>query len=169
MFRLAEWEQRELSHLSIAVNISPKQFEKSNLLNQLKDLITATQVNSNLLEFELTENSVMKNCKSALKILSTISDLGIKLSIDDFGTGYCSFRYLKEFPIDIIKIDRSFITSIEKSKNDAIILMAHNLGLTVVAEGVENEQQQAFLKSNNCDIAQGYLYSRWRNLTKICA
>jgi EAL domain-containing protein (putative c-di-GMP-specific phosphodiesterase class I) len=122
-------------------------------------------VHANLLEVEITESSLMDNAEEALKTLGQLKALGASLAIDDFGTGYSSLAYLKRFPFDTLKIDRSFVRDIPADADDAtiartIIALGHSLGLSIVAEGVETEEQLKFLIANNCDYAQGYLFSR---------
>jgi EAL domain-containing protein (putative c-di-GMP-specific phosphodiesterase class I) len=118
-----------------------------------------------LLEVELTESTAMQNAEEAIVVMGKLKALGVRIAIDDFGTGHSSLSYLKRLPIDVLKIDRSFITGLPSNENDAsitkaIITMAHSLGLKVVAEGVETEQQLRFLAENGCDQAQGFLFSR---------
>ena len=117
------------------------------------------------LELELTEGLVMDNTMAATKVLDALHEMGIRLSIDDFGTGYSSLGYLKRFPVDFLKIDRSFITDLPRDKDDAaivraIIALSRNLGIATIAEGVETERQADFLACEGCDVIQGYLYSR---------
>ena len=117
------------------------------------------------LEIELTESTAMQNAEEAIVVLGRLKALGVRIAIDDFGTGHSSLSYLKRLPIDVLKIDRSFVTGLPFSENDAsitkaIITMAHSLGMKVVAEGVENRQQLTFLAENGCDEVQGYLFSR---------
>ena len=118
-----------------------------------------------MLEIEVTETAAMSNAEYAIQQLVGIRDIGVTLAIDDFGTGYSSLAYLKSFPIQTLKLDRSYVSGIETDPNDtaictATIALAHNLGLTVVAEGVETELQRDFLVKHGCDILQGYLLSR---------
>ena len=121
--------------------------------------------NPALLELEITESLLMKDVESAIATMHELKAIGVRLSIDDFGTGYSSLNYLKRFPIDQLKIDKSFLREIETSRDDlaitlAMIAMAHGMGLTVIAEGVENEVQLAFLRANDCDEIQGYHIGR---------
>jgi EAL domain-containing protein (putative c-di-GMP-specific phosphodiesterase class I) len=118
-----------------------------------------------MIELELTESAVMEDSELAIKVMERLKLIGCRMSIDDFGTGYSSLSYLKKFPIDAVKIDRSFISDIPADQNDveissAIIAMGHKLGLEVVAEGVETQEQMEFLIAQNCNIAQGYLISK---------
>ncbi|SMF21175.1 PAS domain S-box-containing protein/diguanylate cyclase (GGDEF) domain-containing protein [Alteromonadaceae bacterium Bs31] len=150
---------------SIAVNLSAKQFFATQLVSFFSNMFSHYNINPEMIEFELTESMVMDDVNDAIGIMRAIRTLGCKLSIDDFGTGYSSLSYLKQFPINTLKIDRSFIKDIPEDKNDVeiaytIIAMAHNLGLSVVAEGVETKEQWQLLKEQNCDHIQGYYFSK---------
>ena len=160
-----EWQDAGLPPISISVNISGKQFQEDNFLKKISNIIEDSSLNPKWLELEITENVLMHHAQITAEILHEIKEMGVRLSMDDFGTGYSSFNYLKSFPLDIIKIDKSFIDEIPQNPNDAaivnaIISMAHNLNLHVVAEGVELKQQQIFLRDHGCDEIQGYYYSR---------
>jgi EAL domain-containing protein (putative c-di-GMP-specific phosphodiesterase class I) len=160
-----EWQDSGFGDLSISVNLSPKQFQKQNLVEMIVSVLEETGLPANSLELELTEGMVMRNPEEAVIILHKLKKLGIKVSIDDFGTGFSSLSYLKLFPIDTLKIDRSFITTIERDEADAkiaiaIITLAHSLNINVVAEGVENVEQYDFLMKSKCDFAQGHYISR---------
>lgn len=149
---------------NIAINLSARQFKDASLLPTLKKIIASTQVSAKSLHLELTESMLMGNVEAAIAQLHELKGLGVSISIDDFGTGYSSLSYLKRFPVDILKIDRSFIKDIPDDNNDmaitaAIIAMAQKLKLDVVAEGVETVEQVEFLKNNNCFIVQGYYFS----------
>ncbi len=152
------------SDLTLSVNISAVQLLQSNLLDTIKSLLDRYSFDPNLLHLELTESLFMDNLELSSKLLREFRALGIKISIDDFGTGYSSLSYISKLPIDILKIDKSFITSIKQNdKNpivDAIISMAHSLDLQVIAEGVEVKEQNEYLKSKKCDFIQGYYYSK---------
>lgn len=159
-----EWRERGYRPVRIAVNISPKQFRQEDFARKIDDALKKYGVNPSLLEVEITESS-MTNVNETYSILSDLKQLGVHVSVDDFGTGYSSLSYLKEYPIDTIKIDQSFISDIAKDeKNEAIIKaiisMSHNLGLEVVAEGIEEQFQVAFLKRYHCQKGQGYLYNK---------
>ncbi|MEK5230908.1 EAL domain-containing protein [Lysinibacillus sp. FSL K6-0232] len=159
-----EWQMKGYRPVRIAVNISPKQFKKENFARKIKATLQKYNVAPELLEVEITESS-MTNVHETFSILTELKQLGVYVSVDDFGTGYSSLSYLKRYPIDIIKIDQSFIADIAKDdKNEAIIKaiisMSHNLGLEVVAEGIEELTQVDFLKRHHCQKGQGYLYNK---------
>ena len=149
----------------IAVNLSAQQFKDKQLLSKIENALSQSQLPPSLLELEITESTIMQNSDRTISTLQAIHNLGVSLSIDDFGTGYSSLSYLKRFPIDTLKIDRSFVKDIEHDPNDAaivtaIIALAHSLHLNVVAEGVEEVVQVAFLRKLNCEMIQGFLYSK---------
>jgi EAL domain-containing protein (putative c-di-GMP-specific phosphodiesterase class I) len=152
------------SDLVIAVNLSPRQFTDPNLLASIKSEIRRFDVPPNWLELEITEGVLMSGYSNVDQMLQGIHDIGVKISLDDFGTGYASLSYLRSYPFDALKIDRSFIADIQahdgKELVNAAIGMAHALDLKVVAEGVETEEQLAILKELGCDHAQGYLFSK---------
>lgn len=159
------WHDEGLFPLHLSVNLSARQFQQENLSKKIAEIIQETGFDPHYLELELTESSIMKNSESALKTFGELKAMGIKLSIDDFGTGYSSLDYLKRLPIDVLKIDQSFIRDVTSNPNDAalvmaIITMAHNLRLKVVAEGVETEEQLKFLHLLRCDEWQGYFCSK---------
>ncbi len=158
------WEQSGFFPFQIAVNLSRRQFMQRNLQEQIIKIIQEVDLKPNNLELEVTESLVMQNEKAAISMMKSWQKFGIKISIDDFGTGYSSLSYLREFPFDVIKIDRSFIRNITTdSKTEAItiaiIQMAHSLNLKVVAEGVETKTELDFLRKHKCDEIQGYLFS----------
>jgi diguanylate cyclase (GGDEF)-like protein/PAS domain S-box-containing protein len=159
------WERDGLGHLRVAVNLSPRQFQQGDLLKSVARVLAQTGCNPKSLEFEITEGVVMRNPESAVTLLQQLKDMGIHISIDDFGTGYSSLAYLKRFPIDSLKIDRSFVMDVPEDSDDvainvAVIAMAHSLGLKVVAEGVETQEQLDFLRKEGCDEMQGYFFSK---------
>ncbi len=163
--QLAAWRAAGREPVSIAINISARQFAARNLGEIVRRVLDEHQADPRYIEFELTESLLMVNTEEAVRTLEYLKALGLKLSIDDFGTGYSSLSYLKRFPIDALKIDRSFIDEITTDVGDAtitraVIGMAHNLGLKVVAEGVETEEQLSFLTANGCDEAQGFYFAR---------
>lgn len=150
--------------LKVAVNLSAYQFQQENLFEIILQVLKDTALDPNLLDLELTESAVMGSAAEAIETLSKIKSIGISLSIDDFGTGYSSLSYLKHFPIDVLKIDRSFIQYLSTNKKDAaivktIIALGHSLNFKVIAEGVEKKEQLEFLRKNNCDSIQGYYIS----------
>jgi diguanylate cyclase (GGDEF)-like protein len=159
------WQRRGLRPVSMAVNLSPRQFADANLLQDIDEALAASGMSPVLLQLEVTESMVMRNVSRAVKLLDAIQSRGIRLAIDDFGTGYSSMSLMKQFPIDTIKIDRSFVRDLPDDSEDkaiaqAIISMGKALGMTVIAEGVETAAQEAFLRDHACDEMQGYLFSR---------
>ena len=159
------WQRGGLRPVSMAVNLSPRQFADEHLLQDVDEALASSGMSPTLLQLEVTESMVMRNVPRAIKVLNAIQSRGIRLAIDDFGTGYSSMSLMKQFPIDTIKIDRSFVRDLPKDSEDqaiaqAIISMGKALGMTVVAEGVETVEQQAFLRSHACDEMQGFLFSR---------
>jgi diguanylate cyclase (GGDEF)-like protein len=159
------WQDQGLPTLRVAVNISALQFRRLNLVETVRLALADAGVDPKYLEIELTETAVMSDPEESVAILERLSRMGVIVSVDDFGTGYSSMSYLRRFPIDKLKIDRSFITNVMTSADDAsivqaIISLAHGLRLKVVAEGVENADQAAFLQKLGCDQYQGYYFSR---------
>jgi diguanylate cyclase (GGDEF)-like protein len=159
------WQRRGLLPVSMAVNLSPRQFVDEHLLQDVDEALAASGMSPVLLQLEVTESMMMRNVGRALKVLDAIQSRGIRLAIDDFGTGYSSMSLMKHFPIDTIKIDRSFVRDLPQDSEDqaiaqAIISMGRALGMTVVAEGVENAEQEAFLRTHGCDEMQGFLISK---------
>lgn len=151
--------------LHVAINLSPKQFSDPDLVASISQILTEERLPPSLLELELTEGLLLEATEDTRQLLGQLKGLGLSLAMDDFGTGYSSLSYLKKFPIDIIKIDRSFINDIPTSQDDmeitsAVIAMAHNLKLKVVAEGIETAEQLNFLRRHRCDVGQGYLFDR---------
>jgi diguanylate cyclase (GGDEF)-like protein/PAS domain S-box-containing protein len=164
--QMQQWLRRYgMEHpLFISVNLSGKQFAQPDLLGQIKKVITETRINPRALKLEITESMVMEDIEAATAMLHQLRDLGIQLSIDDFGTGYSSLSYLHRFPIDTLKIDRSFVIKmIENNENieivRTIIMLAQNLGMDVIAEGVETKEQLALLRKLKCENGQGYYFS----------
>jgi diguanylate cyclase (GGDEF)-like protein len=159
------WQRNGSQPVSMAVNLSPRQFVDENLLQDIDDALASSGMAPSLLQLEVTESMVMQNVPRAVKLLDAIRSRGIRLAIDDFGTGYSSMSLMKQFPIDTIKIDRSFVRDLPKDSEDqaiaqAIISMGKALGMTVVAEGVETTEQQTFLRDHACDEMQGFLFSK---------
>lgn len=165
--QLKEWQNSiaDATNLKINVNLSAKQFVRNDLVASVKKVIHQTQLDAKCLTLEITESAIMEGADSAVGNLQRLKDIGVKLAIDDFGTGYSSLAALQKFPIDDLKIDRSFIFDIEKRNDNkeivkTIITLAKNLGLKVVAEGVENLDQLSVLEEMACDNVQGYYFSR---------
>ncbi len=171
---LGEWmlkaacQQAKLWHarghrLVVSVNLSAVQFERSDLIDRIARILSETQIDPSYLELELTESAVVRNPETAIAVLTQLKSLGLKLALDDFGTGYSSLSYLPQFPIDTLKIDRSFINQLHRNaKNSAIVVaiieLAHQLGAKAIAEGIETETQKEFLRQQGCDLVQGYYF-----------
>ena len=160
----AQWLREGLPPVQICVNLSMRQLEDSRLIDDIQSALVQSGLPPHLLELELTESMIMHNTERAVRILGNIKLLGVRLAIDDFGTGYSSLAQLKRFPIDTLKVDRSFIREIARDAEDraiteAIIAMGKTLSLTIVAEGVETAEQKAFLRDRACDEMQGYYFS----------
>lgn len=154
-----------VTKLRLAVNLSPRQFTHPDLVGQILGVLNETGFDPNFLELELTESALMSEGGDAAALLKQLKTMGVRLAIDDFGTGYSSLSYLRHFPLDTLKIDRSFVRSIPEHREDmaiatAIIELAHILGFIVLAEGVETEAQLAFLRQQGCDLYQGYIFSK---------
>ena len=159
------WHDLGFDWLTISVNLSAKQFQDERLIQLVQDVLNDTRLAPEFLCLEITENTVMKDVDTAIKIMAAIECLGVHLSIDDFGTGYSSLSYLKSFPLDEIKIDKSFVRDIPRDQDDieiakAILSLARSLKLKVLAEGVETPTQLEFMRVNSCDEIQGFLFSR---------
>lgn len=162
--QLVRWHKQGYNQLSVAVNISGRQFRQTHLSEVIEKILIETGLPAKFLELELTESLLVDNVKHAVETMYELKDMGVKLVIDDFGTGYSSLSYLKQFPVDKLKIDRSFISESINRENDAaitkaIINLGHSLNLEVLAEGVETELQRDFIINNGCDYAQGYYFS----------
>ncbi|MEH2361698.1 EAL domain-containing response regulator [Nostoc sp.] len=159
------WRDAGIYSFIVAVNLSVLEFNQPDLIDKIVNLIAINDLEPDYLEIELTESMIMQDVNSAIATMSKLQSLGVKIAIDDFGTGYSSLTYLKNFPINTLKIDRYFIHNVandpQKSAiTKALIQMAHNLNLDVVAEGVETETELAFLRQCNCNSMQGFLFSR---------
>lgn len=161
------WQRPDRPPVSVAVNLSNRQAKLglNRFIHCAMELLRETGLSPHLLKFEITESFIIEESEKMLSWLHSIRDMGIRLSIDDFGTGYSSLSYLRRFPVDIVKIDRSFVSEVSVNADDAalvkaIISMAHGLRMKVVAEGVENVQQLAFLQSEHCDMVQGFYFSQ---------
>jgi diguanylate cyclase (GGDEF)-like protein len=161
----AQWDREGYPPIPISVNVSQQQLAQNRLVDTLAQLQATCRLCSNRIVLELTESLLMDDAEASIRMLGTLREMGLALSLDDFGTGYSSLAYLKRFPLDELKIDRSFIRGVPQSPADAaivqtIIVLARSLGLKVVAEGVENEAQLRFLGQLGCDEYQGFLFSK---------
>jgi len=159
-----QWQVNGMPPVRVAINMSAQQFRQKNLVSIVSSALESANLEPTYLEIELTESAVMHNAAASAAILEQLSRLGVHISIDDFGTGYSSLNYLKRFPLDKLKIDRTFIKDVVANPEDAaivhaIISLAHSLRLKVIAEGVETEQQLEFLRSLGCDQYQGFFCS----------
>jgi len=162
--QVAQWRRTLAPHLIVAVNLSPRQFN-DKLLERIERCLAQSGLEPAALELEITERLLMSDSDTVLPILSALSAMGVRISVDDFGTGYSSLSYLKRFPLHNLKIDRSFVAGLPDHRDSiaitqAVVAMAHSLGMNVTAEGVETAEQAAFLRAIDCDKQQGYLYSR---------
>ena len=165
MKQVVQWYTLGLNPGILAINLSVKQLRQPNFISFLKDLVSELNFQTQWLELEITETQIMENAEEANIILNQISELGIQLAIDDFGTGYSSLSYLKRFPLDKLKIDKSFVDGLPNNNDDiniakSIIALAQNMKLNVIAEGVETKEQKDFLIQNGCVNIQGYFYGK---------
>lgn len=159
------WQDKGLAPMRLSVNFSARQFQQPSFIASVAEILKETNLDPRWLELELTESSIMKEPEQAIEKLHELKLMGIKVAIDDFGTGYSSLNYLKRFPIDTLKIDRTFVSDVCKDPHDtaivrAIIDLGHALDLTVIAEGVETQEQLHYLSSLGCDVVQGFLFSK---------
>jgi diguanylate cyclase (GGDEF)-like protein/PAS domain S-box-containing protein len=159
------WQDKGLTPLRLSVNFSARQFQQPTFITDVSHILKETNLDPRWLELELTESSIMKDPEEAIEKLHELKLMGISVAIDDFGTGYSSLNYLKRFPIDTLKIDKSFVSDVCKDPHDtaivrAIINLGHALDLTVVAEGVETKEQLQYLSALECDVVQGFLFSK---------
>ena len=163
--QMKSWHNAGHNELNIAVNLSARQFQQRDLTATIERILQETGLPASALDIEITESTAMHNAELSLSIMTRLKQMGVRISIDDFGTGYSSLSYLKRFPIDTVKIDQNFVRDLAQGTNDgaiisAVISMARALKLRVVAEGVETEEQLAFLRRQHCETIQGFLYSR---------
>ncbi len=163
--QLKTWHQAKVRVPKVSVNISARQFSDGQLGTRIATILKETGLPPACLELELTESILMREVSEAMQILAGLKNLGLSIAVDDFGTGYSSLNYLKQFPIDVLKIDRTFVDGLPSGEQDAqiaraIIAMAHSLNLAVIAEGVETHEQLDFLREHGCDEVQGYLFGR---------
>lgn len=166
--QIKQWQEQGYPRLSVAVNLSVRQFEKNDLFMIVKTILDEVGLSPEFLHLELTENQIIKNTALTLQTMEQLKEMGIKIAIDDFGTGYSSLGYLKDFPINLLKIDKSFISELREDDDSAaitntIITLAQNLNLDVIAEGVETKEQAEFLASRNCYLMQGFYFDRPMN------
>jgi EAL domain-containing protein (putative c-di-GMP-specific phosphodiesterase class I) len=159
------WMDRGFAAPRVAINLSARQLANPNLAATFREVISDSRLPADLIEFEITESTIMERPDEMIDMLKELKAMGTRLAIDDFGTGYSSLSYLKRFPLDYIKIDRAFISDVMSNRIDAdivrtIIALAQALEVKVIAEGVETAQQRQFLKEQNCHYAQGYLLSK---------
>ena len=159
------WVDAGLMPISIAVNISAIEFRQKNFFEGVRTILNDTGLDPGYLELEITESVLMRDAQASAAILQELKNMGVQLAVDDFGTGYSSLSYLERFPIDVLKIDQSFVRDIAIDTDNGIIVsavigMGNNLKLRVIAEGIENQAQLSFLKSQNCEEGQGYFFSR---------
>ena len=163
--QIRSWQEAGLPPLRVAVNLSAREFQQGNLIEAVAGVLEETGLAPEFLQLEITEGVSIQDVDFTIKVMGELKEMGVQIAIDDFGTGYSALSYLRRFPIDVVKIDRSFVCDLTIDSTDAeiattIIVMAHNLGLEVIAEGVETEEQLAFLKQRRCDEMQGYLFSK---------
>jgi EAL domain-containing protein (putative c-di-GMP-specific phosphodiesterase class I) len=159
------WQKQGLPRLKIAVNLTARQFSDEHLLRDLATVLKSTGMQASLLELEIHESLLIQDIERTLRILTDLKSMGLKIAIDDFGTGYSSLASLQRFPLDTIKIDRSYIRDVatrgeDSSLTEAIIAMGKSLSLTVVAQGVETKEQADFLRQHACDEFQGFYFNK---------
>jgi EAL domain-containing protein (putative c-di-GMP-specific phosphodiesterase class I)/DNA-binding NarL/FixJ family response regulator len=163
--QVKSWREAGLPNLTIAVNLSAIEFNQPDLVGKVINLISANSLDPTCLELEITESMIMHDVTGAIATMKSLRSLGIKIAVDDFGTGYSSLIYLKQFPINTLKLDRYFIEDVANDFQKsaiikALIEMGHNLNLKIIAEGVETKAELEFLRQHNCDAIQGFLFSR---------
>jgi EAL domain-containing protein (putative c-di-GMP-specific phosphodiesterase class I) len=164
--QLARWAQRPATRgLMLSVNISAREFRQQNFVDNVRRILTATGAEPTLLELEITESMLLDDVEGFIAKMKALRETGLSFALDDFGTGYSSLAYLKRLPLNMLKIDKSFVSDIGANKNDetivqTIISMGQTLGLAVIAEGVETEEQRRILAQHGCDNFQGYLFGK---------
>jgi len=161
----AEWNDMGLGDIKISINLSARQFSDPDLIVDIQSAIVKYKVPPTQLEFEVTESLLATDINHAIELLKSLQRIGSTIAIDDFGTGYSSLNYIKQLPLDKLKVDRAFIKDLPDDNDDkqitaAIIAMAHTLNLKVVAEGIETDAQMEFLQTLGCEIGQGYLFDK---------
>jgi len=162
---LKHWQRIGAPKMPVAVNLSARQFRQHDLEERIRSIVADAGIDPSLIELEITESQLMHDPDHAIKVLTALGDAGVRIAIDDFGTGYSSLAYLTRFPLASLKIDRSFVADVLEDEADATIVrtivdMAHTLGFTVIAEGVELDSQAAFLRTLGCEQAQGFLFAK---------
>ena len=162
---LLPFDYKDRAECVVEVNLSAKQIDESNLVKTVEDALSESKLHPSQLVLEITEGAQMEDHNKALDIFNELRSMGIKLAVDDFGTGFSSLTYLRSFPFDILKIDKSFVSVLSGKPEDSIIVktvidLSHSLGLVVVAEGVENQMELDILTELGCDMAQGFLFSK---------
>jgi EAL domain-containing protein (putative c-di-GMP-specific phosphodiesterase class I) len=160
-----KWMDLGHRHIRVAVNLSTRQFRQKNLVTIIENVLEETGLPAKLLELEVTESALMENVDYSVEMMADLGRSGIRWSLDDFGTGYSSLNYLRNFPVNVLKVDQSFVREITINPEDAAIVetiidLAHRLHLTVIAEGVESEEQLKALSRMNCEQVQGYYFSK---------
>jgi EAL domain-containing protein (putative c-di-GMP-specific phosphodiesterase class I) len=165
IIQLKRWNDAGFIGLKMAINLSARQFQDDTLVSFVDSMLKKYAIDPTQIEFEITESISMSNMQATLRILTNLKELGVSIAIDDFGTGHSSLAYLKKFPIDTLKIDKSFVMGITDDDEDkviaqTIISMAHSLGMKTVAEGVETLPHVKELENMGCDLLQGYFYSK---------
>lgn len=163
--QLKQWHKAGFTDLTMAVNLSPAQLSRPGLEDVIEKALQAADLDARMAELEITENVAMENLGPAIAILEKLKRMGITIAMDDFGTGYSSLSYLRQLPVDVVKIDQSFVHEIPDSHEDvliaqAIIAMAQSLHLSLVVEGIENVRQLNFFRQQGCNIVQGFLFSK---------
>jgi EAL domain-containing protein (putative c-di-GMP-specific phosphodiesterase class I) len=159
------WQKAGLQQIPLSVNISALEFRHKDFVEEVRSIVLETGILPSLLQLEITENVLMSDAEASITLLLQLKKIGLLLAVDDFGTGYSSLSYLQQFPIDVLKIDQSFLHDIAAGNGNgiivsAVIAMGKSLGLLVVAEGVENQEQLSFLKAQHCEEGQGFLFSK---------
>ena len=149
----------------MSVNVSMRQLESDSLIDDVRNALATHGLDPGSLVIEVTESALMKDAKATVSRLHRLKELGVKIAVDDFGTGYSSLSYLRQFPVDVLKIDRSFISSMDGSEDSLTLIrtmveLGRALGLTTLAEGIEEEHQLACLRANNCQTGQGFMFSK---------
>ncbi|MDD3660662.1 MAG: EAL domain-containing protein [Lachnospiraceae bacterium] len=167
-----EWEKSGIYDLKVSINISGSSLMQNSFLDEVVQTLERYPVDTKGLQFEITESTYIQNSSRISRVLQNIRDLGIFIALDDFGTGYSSFNYLKTMPIDVIKLDATFVSGILNGTQDRIIFdamnqLTHNLGMLLIAEGIETEDENILIRQEGCDFGQGYLYGRPSEPEKI--